>query len=79
MTFNNLNTNQINIIGNSRTLDYVIRRELDIIEGDAKYKETVTDRKHNKWDQHNIRRDTLTLIHMGGGPKSFCHNSHHCI
>ena len=27
-------TNQINIVGNSRTLDYVIRRELDIIEGD---------------------------------------------
>ncbi len=27
-------TNQINIIGNSRTFDYVIRRELNIIEGD---------------------------------------------
>ena len=27
-------TNQINIVGNSRTLDYVIRRELNIIEGD---------------------------------------------
>ena len=27
-------TNQINIVGNSRTLDYVIRRELDVIEGD---------------------------------------------
>ena len=26
--------NQINIVGNSRTLDYVIRRELDVIEGD---------------------------------------------
>ncbi len=30
-------TNQINIIGNSRTFDYVIRRELDIVEGDAIY------------------------------------------
>ncbi len=28
-------TNQINIVGNSRTFDYVIRRELDIVEGDA--------------------------------------------
>ena len=28
-------TNQINIIGNYRTYDYVIRRELDLIEGDA--------------------------------------------
>ena len=30
-------TNQINIVGNSRTYDYVIRRELDIAEGDAIY------------------------------------------
>ncbi len=28
-------TKQINIIGNTRTFDYVIRRELDIAEGDA--------------------------------------------
>ena len=28
-------TNQINIVGNSRTFDYVIRRELNIVEGDA--------------------------------------------
>ena len=31
-------TNQINIIGNYRTFDYVIRREIDIIEGDAIHK-----------------------------------------
>ena len=30
-------TKQINIIGNSRTYDRIIRRELDIIEGDAVY------------------------------------------
>ena len=30
-------TNQINIVGNSRTFDYVIRRELEIVEGDAFY------------------------------------------
>ena len=34
-------TNQINIIGNSRTFDYVIRRELDIIEGDAIYQNQI--------------------------------------
>ncbi len=30
-------TKQINIIGNTRTFDYVIRRELSIVEGDAIY------------------------------------------
>jgi len=30
-------TNQINIVGNSRTFDSVIRRELTIVEGDAVY------------------------------------------
>ncbi len=29
--------NQINILGNSRTFDYVIRRELEIVEGDPIY------------------------------------------
>ncbi len=29
--------NQINIYGNSRTFDYVIRRELELVEGDAIY------------------------------------------
>ncbi len=32
---------QINIVGNSRTYDYVIRRELNIIEGDAVYKNQI--------------------------------------
>ena len=36
-------TNQINIVGNSRTYDYVIRRELDIAEGDAIYPNQVND------------------------------------
>ncbi len=34
-------TNQIKIFGNTRTYDYVIRRELDIIEGDAIYKNQI--------------------------------------
>ena len=33
-------TNQINIVGNSRTFDYVIRRELEIVEGDAIYEKS---------------------------------------
>jgi len=36
-------TNQINIIGNSRTYDYVIRRELDIAEGDAIYSNQINE------------------------------------
>ncbi len=35
--------NQINIIGNSRTFDYVIRRELDIIEGDSVYQNQINE------------------------------------
>ncbi len=34
-------TNQINIIGNTRTYDYVIRRELNIVEGDAIYESQI--------------------------------------
>ena len=30
-------TKQINIVGNTRTFDYVVRRELEIVEGDAIY------------------------------------------
>ncbi len=40
-------TNQINIIGNSRTFDNVIRRELEIVEGDAIYEtqiQTIRDK-----------------------------------
>ncbi len=42
---------QINIIGNSRTFDYVIRRELNLIEGDAVYKSQI----------NNIRNKLLSL------------------
>ena len=34
-------TNQIKIVGNTRTYDYVVRRELDIVEGDAIYKNQI--------------------------------------
>ena len=44
---------QINIVGNSRTYDYVIRRELDIVEGDAIYPNQI----------ENIR-DKLTTLNL---------------
>jgi Outer membrane protein/protective antigen OMA87 len=39
--------NNININGNTRTLDYVVRRELEIIEGDS-YTKTETDKVTEK-------------------------------
>ena len=44
-------TNQINIVGNSRTFDHVIRRELEISEGDAIYKSQI----------QNIREKLISL------------------
>ncbi|WP_163980954.1 POTRA domain-containing protein, partial [Raoultella ornithinolytica] len=38
---------RINIRGNTRTRDYVIRRELDITEGDA-YNRVLTDRAERR-------------------------------
>jgi len=46
-------TNQINIIGNTRTFDYVIRRELDIVEGDAVHKSQI-DRIRDKLISLNL-------------------------
>ena len=46
-------TNQINIVGNYRTADYVIRRELEIIEGDAFYQ-----------NQLNSIRDKLNSLNL---------------
>tara|TARA_B100000989_G_C19520336_1_gene463847 strand:+ start:57 stop:2324 length:2268 start_codon:yes stop_codon:yes gene_type:complete len=46
-------TNQINIYGNSRTLDRVIRRELDIAEGDAIHKSQIQSIQ-NKLNRLNI-------------------------
>ncbi len=45
--------NQINIYGNSRTYDYVIRRELKLIEGDAVYPSQITNIK-NKLNSLNL-------------------------
>ena len=46
-------TNQINIVGNYRTSDYVIRRELEIVEGDAFYDNQV-DKIRNKLISLNL-------------------------
>ncbi len=39
-------TNQINIFGNSRTFDYVIRRELEVVEGDAIYSTQINEMRN---------------------------------
>ena len=57
-------TNQINIVGNYRTLDYVIRRELEIIEGDAIYETQIQNIKDklsslNLFQSINIKEEIL--------------------
>ncbi len=57
-------TNQINIIGNSRTFDNVIRRELEIVEGDAIYEtqiQSIRDKliSLNLFETVNIKQEQL--------------------
>ena len=57
-------TNQINIVGNSRTFDYVIRRELEIIEGDAFYDtqlESIRDKlvSLNLFENVNVKQEKI--------------------
>ena len=57
-------TNQINIVGNSRTLDHVIRRELEIVEGDAIYEsqiESIRDKliSLNLFESVNVKKDEI--------------------
>ncbi len=57
-------TNQINIIGNSRTFDHVIRRELEIVEGDAIYDsqiETIRDKlvSLNLFKSVNLQKEEI--------------------
>ena len=57
-------TNQINIVGNSRTLDHVIRRELEIIEGDAIYEsqiENIRDKliSLNLFESVNLKKEEI--------------------
>ena len=57
-------TKQINIVGNYRTFDYVIRRELDIVEGDAIYDNQIKDIRNklnslNLFESVNIKEETV--------------------
>ncbi len=57
-------TNQINVVGNSRTLDHVIRRELEIVEGDAIYDsqiETIRDKlvSLNLFETVNLKKEEI--------------------
>ena len=64
--------NQINIIGNYRTFDYVIRRELEIVEGDAIYTAQIKNIRNKlvslnlfesvKVKEENIDDDKVNLI-----------------
>ena len=56
--------NQINIVGNSRTQDYVIRRELEIVEGDAFYDsqlESIRDKlvSLNLFENVNVKQKNI--------------------
>ncbi len=57
-------TNQINIVGNYRTLDYVIRREIEIVEGDAIYETQIQNIKDklsslNLFKSINIKEEII--------------------
>ena len=57
-------TNQINIIGNSRTFDYVIRRELQVVEGDAIYESQIPKIKDkltslNLFESVNVSKEEI--------------------
>ena len=57
-------TKQINIVGNTRTYDYVIRRELEIVEGDAIYANQIKNireklRSLNLFEKVSVREESI--------------------
>ena len=57
-------TNQINIVGNYRTLDKVIRRELEIVEGDAIYESQIKNIRDklislNLFESVNLKKEEI--------------------
>ena len=57
-------TNQINIVGNYRTLDNVIRRELEIVEGDAIYESQIKNIRDklislNLFESVNLKKEEI--------------------
>ena len=56
--------NQINIVGNSRTFDYVIRRELEVTEGDAVYSNQIKNIRDklislNLFDSVSVKEESI--------------------
>jgi outer membrane protein insertion porin family len=58
---------RINIIGNTRTRDYVIRRELDISEGDP-YNRALLDRAERRIKNLNFFKDVKITTEPGSAP-----------
>jgi outer membrane protein insertion porin family len=58
---------RINIIGNTRTRDYVIRRELDINEGDP-YNRALLDRAERRIKNLNFFKDVKITTEPGSAP-----------
>jgi outer membrane protein insertion porin family len=58
---------RINIIGNTRTRDYVIRRELDITEGDP-YNRALLDRAERRIKNLNFFKDVKVTTEPGSAP-----------
>jgi outer membrane protein insertion porin family len=58
---------RINIIGNTRTRDYVIRRELDINEGDP-YNRALLDRAERRIKNLNFFKDVKITSEPGSAP-----------
>ncbi|HTV36299.1 MAG TPA: outer membrane protein assembly factor BamA [Xanthobacteraceae bacterium] len=58
---------RINIIGNTRTRDYVIRRELDINEGDP-YNRALLDRGERRIKNLNFFKDVKITTEPGSAP-----------
>ena len=57
-------TKEINIVGNTRTFDYVIRRELEVIEGDAIYETQISNIREkllslNLFDYVNVKKEVI--------------------
>jgi outer membrane protein insertion porin family len=58
---------RINIIGNTRTRDYVIRRELDVSEGDP-YNRALLDRAERRIKNLNFFKDVKITSEPGSAP-----------
>jgi outer membrane protein insertion porin family len=58
---------RIDIVGNTRTLDYVIRREMNVVEGDA-YNRALVDRSRNQIRALGFFKDVTIEETQGSAP-----------